>query len=196
MEMAVTRCAWAGYHPLCRKYHDKEWGVPLHVDEKLFEILILQGMQAGLSWVTILKKRDAFRNAFDQFDYIKVAEYGNDKVGELLDNAAIIRNPLKINAAVGNARALLRVREEFGTFAEYIWDFVDRKPLQNAWKTFEELPAKTALAETISKDLKRRGFRFVGPTIIYAHMQATGMVNDHTTDCFRHREISNLSLSR
>jgi DNA-3-methyladenine glycosylase I len=149
-----------------------------------------------LSWITILKKRDAFRDAFDQFDYNKVAKYGNDEITELLDNAAIIRNALKINAAVDNARALLRVREEFGTFDEYIWDFVDRKPLQNAWKTFEELPAKTALAETISKDLKRRGFRFVGPTIIYAHMQATGMVNDHTTDCFRHREISNLSSSR
>ena len=196
MEMAVTRCVWAGYHPLCQKYHDKEWGVPLHVDKKLFEFLILQGMQAGLSWITILKKRDAFRDAFDQFDYNNVAEYGNDKIRELLDNAAIIRNALKINAAVDNARALLRVREEFGTFDEYIWDFVDRKPLQNAWKTFEELPAKTALAETISKDLKRRGFRFVGPTIIYAHMQATGMVNDHTTDCFRHREISNLTSSR
>jgi DNA-3-methyladenine glycosylase I len=196
MEIAVTRCVWAGYHPLCQKYHDQEWGVPLHVDQKLFEFLVLQGMQAGLSWITILKKRDAFRDAFDQFDYNNVAEYGNDKIRELLDNAAIIRNALKINAAVDNARALLRVREEYGTFDEYIWDFVDRKPLQNAWKTFEELPAKTALAETISKDLKRRGFRFVGPTIVYAHMQATGMVNDHTTDCFRHREISNLTSSR
>lgn len=196
MRAAVTRCVWAGFHPLCRKYHDTEWGVPLHADKKLFEFLVLQGMQAGLSWVTILKKRRALRDAFDQFDYDKVAEYGNDKIRELLDNPGIIRNPLKINAARDNARALLRVREEFGTFDEYIWDFVDRKPLQNAWKAFEDLPAKTALAETISKDLKRRGFRFVGPTIVYAHMQATGMVNDHTTDCFRHGEIGSLGSSR
>lgn len=190
--MAVTRCVWAGYHPLCQKYHDNEWGVPLHLDKMLFEVLTLQGMQAGLSWVTILKKRDAIRDAFDQFDYNRIAEYDNAKITEVLDNSAIIRNPRKINATVGNAQALLRVREEFGTFDEYIWDFVDREPLQNGWKTFDELPAKTALAETISKDLKRRGFCFVGPTIIYAHMQATGMVNDHTTDCFRHKEISGL----
>lgn len=167
--------------------------MPVHADEKLFEFLILQGMQAGLSWITILKRREAFRAAFDQFDYERVAEYGGDRIRELLDNTAIIRNRLKIYAAVDNAQALLRVREEFGTFDRYIWRFVDGKPLQNAWKTFEELPAKTALAETISKDLKKRCFRFVGPTIVYSHMQATGMVNDHTTDCFRHREIRALS---
>ena len=194
--MPVTRCVWARDNPLCRKYHDTEWGVPLHVDQKLFEFLVLQGMQAGLSWITILKKRDAIRDAFDEFDCDKVAVYGKAKIKVLLDNVAIIRNPLKINAAVDNARALLKVREEFGTFDEYIWGFVDRKPLQNAWKTFEELPAKTALAETISKDLKKRGFRFVGPTIVYSQMQATGMVNDHTTDCFRHRQVGNLSSSR
>ena len=182
------RCVWADYHPLCQTYHDKEWGVPLHADKKLFEFLVLQGMQAGLSWVTVLKKRHAFREAFDQFDYNKIAEYDDSKLAELLENAAIIRNSRKIEAAISNARALLRVREEFGTFNRYIWRFVDYRPLQNAWKLFDDLPAKTALSETISKDLKQRGFRFVGPTIVYAQMQATGMVNDHTVDCFRHHQ--------
>ena len=191
--MAETRCAWAGDDPLCQRYHDSEWGVPLHGDKKLFEFLILEGAQAGLSWITVLRKRPAYRQAFDGFDYRKVAEYGEDKVRELLEDPGIIRNRLKIRSAIGNARAFLRVREEFGTFDRYIWDFVDGRPLQNRWKSMRELPAKTALAEKISKDLKTRGFNFVGPTIVYAHMQATGMVNDHTTDCFRHQEVRALS---
>lgn len=191
--MAERRCAWAGNDPDMQRYHDSEWGIPLHGDRKLFEFLILEGAQAGLSWITVLRKRPAYRQAFDGFDYRKVAEYGEDKVRELLDNPGIIRNRLKIESAIRNARAFLQVREEFGTFDRYIWDFVDGRPLQNGWKSMRELPAKTALAERISKDLKLRGFNFVGPTIVYAHMQATGMVNDHTTDCFRHQEVRALS---
>lgn len=191
--MPVTRCAWAGDDPLYHRYHDKEWGVPLHADKKLFEFLILEGMQAGLSWITVLKKREAFREAFDDFDYNVVAGYGKRKINALLNNPGIIRNRLKINAAVTNAQAFIRVREEFGTFNKYIWGFVDHKPLQNSWNSMKELPAKTELAEIISKDLKKRGFSFVGPTIVYAHMQATGMVNDHTKDCFRHKEVMALS---
>ena len=190
--MPVTRCAWAGDDPLYQRYHDREWGVPVHADRTLFEFLILEGMQAGLSWITVLKKRQAFREAFDGFDFNRVAAYEKGKISELLENPGIIRNRLKIHAAVGNARAFIRVREEFGTFNRYIWAFVDNKPQQNAWKSLQEMPAKTALAETISKDLKKRGFSFVGPTIVYAHMQATGMVNDHTTDCFRHRQVKAL----
>lgn len=191
--MPVTRCAWAGDDPLYHRYHDKEWGVPLHADKKLFEFLILEGMQAGLSWITVLKKREAFREAFDDFDYNVVAGYGKRKINALLNNPGIIRNRLKINAAVTNAQAFIRVREEFGTFNKYIWGFVEHQPLQNSWKSMKELPAKTELAEIISKDLKKRGFSFVGPTIVYAHMQATGMVNDHTKDCFRHKEVMALS---
>ena len=191
--MTETRCAWAGSDPLYQRYHDTEWGVPLHGDRKLFEFLVLEGAQAGLSWITVLRKRAAYRRAFDGFDYRKVAEYGEDRIRELMDDAGIIRNRLKIESAVRNARAFLRVREEFGTFDRYIWGFVDGRPLQNRWKSMKELPAQTPLAETISKDLKKRGFNFVGPTIIYAHMQATGMVNDHTTDCFRHEQVRALS---
>jgi len=189
----VTRCTWAGDDPLYHLYHDKEWGVPVHSDKKLFEFLILEGMQAGLSWITVLKKREAFREAFDGFDFNVVAGYGKRKINALLNDPGIIRNRLKINAAVTNAQAFIRVREEFGTFNKYIWGFVDNKPLQNSWKSMKELPAKTELAETISKNLKKRGFSFVGPTIVYAHMQATGMVNDHTRDCFRHKEVKALS---
>ena len=189
--MAKTRCAWAGDDPVYQKYHDLEWGVPLHSDKKLFEFLILEGMQAGLSWITILKKREAFREAFDSFDYNKVAGYSQAKIDELMQNPGIIRNKLKIHAAVTNARAFLQVRKEFGTFNKYIWGFVDNIPLQNAWPSMQELPASTLLAEVISKDLKKRGFSFVGPTIVYSHMQATGMVNDHTTDCFRHKVLKN-----
>lgn len=189
--MAKTRCAWAGDDPVYQKYHDLEWGVPLHSDKKLFEFLILEGMQAGLSWITILKKREAFREAFDSFDYNKVAGYSQAKIDELMQNPGIIRNKLKIHAAVSNARAFLQVRKEFGTFNKYIWGFVDNIPLQNAWPSMQELPASTLLAEVISKDLKKRGFSFVGPTIVYSHMQATGMVNDHTTDCFRHKVLKN-----
>ncbi len=191
--MTKTRCAWAGDDPVYQKYHDLEWGVPVHSDKKLFEFLILEGMQAGLSWITVLKKREAFRKAFDSFDYNKVANYNQAKIDELLQNPGIIRNKLKIHAAVSNARAFLKVREEFGTFNKYRWGFGDNIPMQNAWPGTQELPASTTLAETISKDLKKRGFSFVGPTIVYSHMQATGMVNDHTTDCFRHRALKNAS---
>ena len=191
--MSLSRCAWAGDDPLYQKYHDKEWGVPLHSDKKLFEFLILEGMQAGLSWITILKKRQAFREAFDGFDFNKVAKYQDRKIEQLLDNPGIIRNKLRVNAAVTNAQAFIRIRKEFGTFNKYIWQFVDHQPLQNSWKNLQEMPAKTPLAETITRDLKKRGFSFVGPTIVYSHMQATGMVNDHTRDCFRHQEIRELS---
>ncbi|MBT6042468.1 MAG: DNA-3-methyladenine glycosylase I [Gammaproteobacteria bacterium] len=193
MAVSLSRCAWAGDDPLYQKYHDKEWGVPLHSDKKLFEFLILEGMQAGLSWITILKKRQAFREAFDGFDFNKVAKYQDRKIEQLLDNPGIIRNKLKVNAAVTNAQAFIRIRKEFGTFNKYIWQFVDHQPLQNSWKNLQEMPAKTPLAETITRDLKKRGFSFVGPTIVYSHMQATGMVNDHTRDCFRHQEIRELS---
>lgn len=189
--MEIHRCAWAGSNPVYQSYHDKEWGVPLHNDKKLFEFLILEGAQAGLSWITVLKKRDAYRKAFDGFDYKLVAEYGDDKIQELLNNAGIIRNRLKIRSAIQNAKAFLEVRREFGTFNKYIWEFVDHKPIQNTWPSLKEMPAKTELAEIISKDLKKRGFNFVGPTIVYSHMQATGMVNDHTVDCFRHKELKN-----
>lgn len=191
--MEVKRCVWAGNDPVYQSYHDTEWGVPLHDDQQLFEFLILEGAQAGLSWITILKKRAAFREAFDNFDYNLVANYGADKVAELMDNAAIIRNRLKINAAIQNAQSYLKVREEFGSFDQYIWDFVEHKPLQNSWPSAKQMPAKTELAEILSKDLKKRGFKFVGPIIVYSHMQATGMVNDHTVDCFRHKEIQGLS---
>jgi DNA-3-methyladenine glycosylase I len=189
----MKRCVWAGDDPLYHKYHDEEWGVPLHGDKKLFEFLILEGMQAGLSWITILRKREAFREAFDRFDYNKVAAYGDDKIQALLANEGIVRNRLKVHAAVTNARAFIRIREEFGTFNKYLWGFVDHQPIQNALKRHKDIPAKTALAETLSKDLKKRGFSFVGPTIIYAFMQATGMVNDHTTDCFRYQAVRKLS---
>lgn len=189
----MKRCVWAGDDPLYHKYHDEEWGVPLHGDRKLFEFLILEGMQAGLSWITILRKREAFREAFDRFDYNKVAAYGADKIQALLANEGIVRNRLKVHAAVTNAQAFIRIREEFGTFNKYLWGFVDHQPIQNALKRHKDIPAKTALAETLSKDLKKRGFSFVGPTIIYAFMQATGMVNDHTTDCFRYQAVRKLS---
>ena len=191
--MNKTRCAWAGDDPVYHRYHDKEWGVPLHNDKKLFEFLILEGMQAGLSWITILKKRDAFRKAFDNFDYNKVAKYNKAKTDRLMQDAGIIRNRLKIDGAVKNAQAYLRVREEFGTFNRYLWGYVDFTPIQNSRKSLQEVPAKTDLAEKLSKDLKKRGFTFVGPTIVYAMMQATGMVNDHTTDCFRHAEVKKLT---
>ena len=189
----ITRCAWAGTDPLYVAYHDQEWGVPVHEDRVLFEFLILEGAQAGLSWMTILKKRENFRAAFDQFDPQVVARYDERKVAELLANPGIIRNRLKIEAAIQNARALLNVNEEFGSFDAYIWRFVGGRPKVNAWKTMQEIPAQTEEARTLSKDLLQRGFKFVGPTICYAHMQATGMVNDHTVDCFRYQEINRLA---
>lgn len=183
-----TRCAWANT-PLSIAYHDAEWGVPLHDDRGLFEFLILEGAQAGLSWELILRKRDAYRVAFDNFDPVKVADYNDDKVAELLANSGIIRNRLKIAAAVGNARAFLAAQRECGAFDAYIWQFAGGRPRRNAWQSLAEIPASTAESAEMSRQLRRRGFRFVGPTICYAFMQATGMVNDHTADCFRYAEI-------
>jgi len=186
----VQRCKWAEFNDLMKKYHDKEWGTPIHEDKRLFEFLILEGAQAGLSWNTILQKRKNFRNAFVNFDYRKVAQYSEQKVEELLTNTGIIRNRLKIESAIANAKAFLEVQNEFGSFSNYIWKFVNDKPIINKFKTLEELPSKTEQSELISKDLKKRGFKFVGPTIIYSFMQAVGMTNDHTTDCFRYEEIN------
>jgi DNA-3-methyladenine glycosylase I len=185
----LTRCAWAGSDPLYVDYHDKEWGVPVHDDRLLFEFLVLEGAQAGLSWLTILRKREGYRKAFAGFDPATVAAYGPADVERLLADPGIVRNRLKVESAVANARAFLRVQEEFGSFSEYTWGFVDGDPIQNEWRTMEEMPVKTAEAELLSRDLKKRGFRFVGPTICYAHMQATGMVNDHTVDCFRWSQL-------
>lgn len=185
----MARCEWAGDDPLYVAYHDQEWGVPVHDDQQLFEFLILEGAQAGLSWITILRKRENYRAAFDQFAPEKVARYNEARITQLLENPGIIRNRLKVRSAVQNAQAFLRVQEEFGSFDQFIWDFVDGKPIVNHWKKMSDIPASTPLSETISKALKKRGFNFVGPTIIYAHMQATGMVNDHTIDCFRHKEV-------
>ena len=191
--MAVTRCSWCGDDPLYVAYHDEEWGVPVFDDRTLFEFLILEGAQAGLSWSTILKKREGYRAAFDGFDPQVVARYDERKTAELLADAGIVRNRLKVGSAVSNAQAFLAVQEEHGDFSDYIWGFVDGTPIQNQWPTLADIPATTPLAETISKDLKRRGFRFVGPTIIYAHMQATGMVNDHVVSCYRYPEIMALA---
>lgn len=182
----VTRCWWAGSDPLYVQYHDEEWGRPEHDDRKLFEMLCLEGAQAGLSWITILRKRENYRAAFDSFDAEKVATYDEAKVGELMQNAGIVRNRMKIDAFIANAQAFLRVRAEFGSFDAYIWRFVDGQPIVNAWEDIRQAPASTPVAEAMSKDLKKRGFKFVGPTICYAFMQATGLVNDHTVDCFRH----------
>jgi len=183
------RCEWVGEDPLSLSYHDKEWGVPEHDDLKLFEFLILEGAQAGLSWITVLRKRENYRKAFDNFNPGKVSEYDEKKLRELLSNEGIIRNRLKIEAAIQNAQAFLAVQEEFGSFDAYSWQFVDGKPKINAWKKMEEIPSKTPESDAMSKDLKKRGFKFVGPTICYAHMQAVGMVNDHTVDCFRYKEL-------
>ena len=186
------RCAWSNNDKLYIKYHDKEWGVPVHNDRKLFEFLILEGFQAGLSWFTILKKRENFRKAFDNFDFNKIAKYDKKKINVLLKDAGIIRNRLKIEAAVTNAKAFIETRKEFGTFDKYIWSFTDGKPIQNKFESLKKIPAKTKLSDKISDDLKKRGFKFVGSTIVYAHMQATGMVNDHAVDCFRHKEVQEL----
>ena len=185
----VSRCAWSGNDPLYVQYHDEEWGVPVHDDRKLFEFLILEGAQAGLSWITILRKRPAYQVAYAGFDPEKVARYDDAKVAELLGNPGIVRNRLKIQASITNARAFLKVQEAYDSFDAYIWQFVDGKPLQGARRTLAEVPAKTPIAETLSKDLIQRGFKFVGPTIVYAHMQATGMVNDHTLECYRYRAL-------
>lgn len=189
----MKRCAWPGEDAIYQRYHDREWGVPLHNDRKLFEFLILEGAQAGLSWITILKKRPNYRKAFDKFDFNKVARYGEAQVRRLLGDPGIVRNELKIRSAINNARAFLGLREEFGTFNKYIWRFVDGVPVQNRWKSLKQIPARTALSDAVSKDLKQRGFTFVGSTIVYSHMQATGMVNDHVVDCFRYKQIGALS---
>jgi DNA-3-methyladenine glycosylase I len=186
------RCAWSGTDPVYVAYHDEEWGVPAHDDRLLFEFLVLEGAQAGLSWSTILRKRDAYRRAFDRFDPRKVARYDRRKLAALLADAGIVRNRAKIESAVKNARAFLEVQAEFGSFDAYQWRFVDGRPVQNRWRSLGDIPARTAQSDAMSADLKRRGFTFVGPTIIYAHMQAVGMVNDHLVDCFRHREITKL----
>jgi len=184
-----ARCDWCGNDPLYVQYHDEEWGVPVHDDRKHFEFLVLEGAQAGLSWITILKRREGYRRAFDDFDPVKVASYDDRKVEALLQDTGIIRNRQKVKSAINNARAFLAVQEEFGTFDRYIWSFVDGKPIVNRFKTLAELPAETPLSLKLSKDLKQRGFSFVGPTIMYAHMQAIGMVNDHVVSCFRYREL-------
>jgi len=183
------RCAWAGTDPLYVKYHDIEWGTPLHDDRKLFEFLLLDGFQAGLSWITILRKRFNYRKAFDHFEPGKIAAYDLSKVKELLSNKGIIRNKLKIQAAIQNAKSLLSVQKEFGSFDSYIWQFTDGQTIKNAWKTLAEIPAQTKESVAMSNDLKKRGFKFVGPTICYAFMQAAGIVNDHIVDCFRYREV-------
>lgn len=184
-----TRCEWCLKNELYIDYHDKEWSVPLHDDQKLFEFLLLEGVQAGLSWLTVLKKRENYRKAYDDFDPVKVAAYDEAKLNELLQNEGLIRNRLKIAASVNNAKCFLEVQKEFGSFDRYIWSFVDFKPIVNHFESLSEVPAKTPLSDLISKDLKKRGFKFVGSTIVYAHMQATGMVNDHLVSCFRHAEL-------
>jgi DNA-3-methyladenine glycosylase I len=184
-----NRCAWSGSEPIYQAYHDREWGVPVHDDRLLFEFLILEGAQAGLSWITILRKREAYRAAFAGFDPELVARFNSAGIEALLANAGIVRNRLKVESAVTNARAFLKVQEEFGSFAAYMWRFVDGRPILNAWRDIKEVPASTLISDALSRDLKKRGFRFVGSTICYAHMQAVGMVNDHTVDCFRWREL-------
>ena len=184
-----TRCSWAGSDPIYINYHDTQWGVPLHDDRRLFEFLILEGAQAGLSWLTILKKRLNYRKAFDNFDPRKVAEYDNRKISELIANKGIIRNRLKIEAAIQNAGSFFAIQQKFGSFDKYIWQFVGGKTLKNSWQTTAEVPAQSEASAAMSSDLKRRGFKFVGPTICYAFMQATGLVNDHTVDCFRYNEV-------
>jgi len=183
----VKRC-WGGKDPLMIAYHDTEWGVPLHDDRKLFEFLVLEGFQAGLSWATVLRKRENFRDAFDGFNPERVARYGKREISRLLEDAGIIRNRLKITASISNAQRFLEVQEEFGSFDNYIWRFLDGKPIKHAFRSLSEMPAKTEKSEVMSKELRLRGFKFVGPTIWYAHMQATGMVNDHLVHCFRYHE--------
>lgn len=191
-----NRCDWAGEDPLYIKYHDTEWGVPLHDDRKLFEFLILEGAQAGLSWITILKKRENFRKAFDQFNPQKIAGYDSKKIESLMHDAGIIRNKLKIESAIKNAAAFLDVVKTYGSFDSYIWQFTNGVPITNSWKQISDLPPETDISIAMSKDLKNRGFKFVGPTICYAFMQAIGMVNDHVVTCFRHRELKNKNTGK
>ena len=185
----IKRCEWCGDDPLYVKYHDEEWGVPVHDDRKHFEMIILDGAQAGLSWITVLRKRENYRKAFDNFNPEIVAGYGEKKIEELLNNPGIIRNKLKIKSAITNAQAFLKIQKEFGSFDKYIWQFVGGKPIVNKWKSIKELPATSKESDAMSKDLKKRGFKFVGSTICYAYMQAAGMVNDHIVSCFRYKEV-------
>lgn len=185
----MIRCPWCGNDELYIRYHDEEWGVPVHDDIKHFEFLILESAQAGLSWLTILKKRENYRQAYEGFDPKKVAQYDDRKIEELMNNSGIVRNRRKIESSINNAKRFLEVVEEFGSFDRYIWSFVDYKPIKNQWKDISEIPAYTDLAERISKDLKKRGFTFLGPTIVYSHLQATGLVNDHLVSCFRYNQV-------
>ncbi|MGL1932778.1 MAG: DNA-3-methyladenine glycosylase I [Desulfotalea sp.] len=188
------RCEWCGDDPLYKAYHDNEWGVPVYDDQLLFEFLILEGAQAGLSWLTILRKRENYRKAFHSFDCEIVASYGEEDRARMLADSGIVRNRLKIESAIKNAQGIIKIKEEYGSLSKYLWRYVDGAPLQNEWQSVAEMPAKTDISEIMSKDLKKRGFNFVGPTICYAFMQAVGMVNDHTKDCFRHKEVQELSL--
>ena len=190
------RCGWSVNDPIYIEYHDNEWGIPVHDDRKLFEFLVLEGAQAGLSWLTVLKKREGYRKAFADFDPEKVARFTQKKIEKLLQDASIIRNKLKVNSAVTNAKAFLRVQEEFGSFDKYIWGFTDGKVIHNTWKSLKEIPARTNESDIMSKDLISRGFKFVGSTIMYAHMQATGMVNDHVIECYRHKELKKQSFAK
>ncbi|MES9937010.1 MAG: DNA-3-methyladenine glycosylase I [Sedimenticola sp.] len=185
-----TRCQWVGDDPLYIDYHDREWGVPCHDDRKLFEFLLLEGAQAGLSWITILRKRENYRRLMDGFDAERIARYNSRKLESLLADPGIVRNRLKVTSAVTNARGFLQVQETFGSFSDYLWGFVDGEPIQNRWRRLADVPVTTAESDALSRDLKRRGFKFVGSTICYAYMQAMGLVNDHTVDCFRHRELA------
>ncbi|RKE98526.1 DNA-3-methyladenine glycosylase I [Ichthyenterobacterium magnum] len=187
--MTKHKCGWCVGDDLYEAYHDQEWGVPVFDDNTLFEFLILETFQAGLSWITILRKRENFRNAFDNFDYKKIADYKQDKIDSLLQDTGIIRNKLKVKATITNARAFMKIQDEFGSFSKYIWGFTDGKPIKNKLKNYKDAPANTSLSDALSKDLKKRGFKFVGSTVVYAHMQATGMVNDHEVDCFRYNEV-------
>ncbi len=185
----LKRCGWCVGDSLYEAYHDTEWGVPVYDDALLFEFLILETFQAGLSWITVLRKRENFREAFDNFDYQKISGYSEEKIETLLQNAGIIRNKLKVRATISNAQAFIKIQEEFGSFSKYIWGFVDGKPIQNTVKDYKKAPATTEISDKLSKDLKKRGFKFVGSTVMYAHMQATGMVNDHEEECFRNNEV-------
>ncbi len=192
----MKRCSWVKHGKIEEDYHDKEWGVPVYDDRLLFEFLVLEGAQAGLSWITVLKKRDRYREVFDNFEVQKIVRYDERKIEVLLGDSGIIKNKRKIRSVLTNAKAFVEIQREFGSFARFIWDFTGGRPIQNRWKTFAEIPAKTEVSEAMSKALKKRGFSFVGPTICYAFMQAVGMVNDHTTDCFRHEEIKILHSAR
>jgi DNA-3-methyladenine glycosylase I len=189
------RCTWCGDDPLYVKYHDEEWGVPVKDDQTLFEFITLEGAQAGLAWITVLRKREGYRALFDNFDANKIARYTDKKLDKLLLDPRIIRNRLKVYGTRKNAKAFLKVQQEEGSFSDYMWGFVDGKPITNTWKSMSDLPATSPLSDTISKDMKKRGFTFVGSTILYAHMQACGLINDHTLDCFRHKECKRLAIS-